>query len=306
MSKVHNYRCIMYELFDLPNEKELAQIMLEGAKKAKSESSVVDTKDIFPFWTPPGSAKKNVASPDKTGAVKVKPADFKAVDTATAWHEFLGNLKKSTTHNAKDSGSFGTVTVTNGKSVPKPDDLIGKVKALKETQVTDMSGKTKATTEELGVFKEMVKSNAAEPNKDKLVGIVKPKTALGTIAKKPKFDVDASATVEVKNEIPAIKNVANKMSPDKTGAVKVKPAVGIKGIKSIKDAVKPELYDDMTEPQLVVVKNGQTAPKPEKMFNHYSGAPKVTVQGGVEPKGKHTMTPDKTGAVKPQKLVTAK
>ena len=306
MSKVHNYRCIMYELFDLPNEKELAQIMLEGAKKAKSESSVVDTKDIFPFWTPPGSAKKNVASPDKTGAVKVKPADFKAVDTATAWHEFLGNLKKSTTNNAKDSGSFGTVTVTNGKSVPKPDDLIGKVKALKETQVTDMSGKTKATTEELGVFKEMVKSNAAEPNKDKLVGIVKPKTDLGTIAKKPKFDVDASATVEVKNEIPAIKNVANKMSPDKTGAVKVKPAVGVKGITSIKGAEKPELYDDMTKPQLRVIKNGEKIPANNKMFNHYGEAPNVKVVGKKEPKGPAVMSPDKTGAVKPQKLVTAK
>lgn len=303
MTKVHNYRCIMYELFDLPNEKELAQIMLEGAKKAKSESSVVDTKDIFPFWTPPGSAKKNVASPDKTGAVKVKPADFKAVDTATAWHEFLGNLKKSTTNNAKDSGSFGTVTVANGKSVPKPDDLIGKVKALKETQVTDMSGKTKATTEELGVFKEMVKSNAAEPNKDKLVGIVKPKTALGTIAKKPKFDVDASATVEVKNEIPAIKNIANKMSPDKTGAVKVKPAVGIKGITSIKGAEKPELYDNNTKPQYVTVENGQKVPTaPFKKDTRVDGSA-VT---GANKKTATAMTPDKTGAVKPQKLVTAK
>ena len=59
----------MFELFDLPNEKELAQIMLEGAKKAKSETNAVDTKTIFPFWEPPSSAKKNVVSPDKTGAV---------------------------------------------------------------------------------------------------------------------------------------------------------------------------------------------------------------------------------------------
>ena len=54
----------MFELFDLPNEKELAQIMLEGAKKAKSETNAVDTKTIFPFWEPPSSAKKNVVSPD--------------------------------------------------------------------------------------------------------------------------------------------------------------------------------------------------------------------------------------------------
>ena len=166
-----------------------------------------------------------------------------------------------------------------------------------------MSGKTKATTEELGVFKEMVKSNAASPNKDKLVGIVKPKTALGTIAKKPKFDVDASATVEVKNEIPAIKNVANKMSPDKTGAVKVKPAVGIKGITSIKGAEKPELYDNNTKPQYVTVENGQKVPTaPFKKDTRVDGSA-VT---GANKKTATAMTPDKTGAVKPQKLVTAK
>ena len=306
MSKVHNYRCIMYELFDLPNEKELAQIMLEGAKKAKSESSVVDTKDIFPFWTPPGSAKKNVASPDKTGAVKVKPADFKAIDTATAWKEFLGNLKKSTTNTAKDSGSFGTVVVNNGKSVPKPDDLIGKVKALKETKVTDMSGKTKSTTEELGVFKSMVKSNAASPSKDKLVGIVKPKTELGKIAKKPKFDIDASATVEVKDVIPAIKNFASKMSPDKTGAVKVKKPEGFEKESAVKGIIKPELYDDMTKPQLRVINHGDKIPANNRMFNHYGEAPHVRVVGKKEPKGPAVMSPDKTGVVKQKGLITAK
>jgi hypothetical protein len=293
----------MFELFDLPNEKELAQIMLEGAKKAKSESSVVDTKDIFPFWEPPGSAKKNVATPDKTGAVKVKPADFKAIDTATAWKDFLDKLQKKTTNASKESGKFGAVVVNNGASVPKPDDLIGKVKALKETKVTDMSGKTKSTTEELGVFKEMVKSNAASPNKDKLVGIVKPKTELGKIAKKPKFDIDASATVEVKDAIPAIKDFANKMNPDKTGAVKVKKAEGIKGIASIKDAEKQELYDNNTKPQYVTVKNGQKVPTaPFKKDTRVDGSA-VT---GASKKTATAMSPDKTGAVKPKNLVTAK
>jgi hypothetical protein len=296
----------MFELFDLPNEKELAQIMLEGAKKAKSETNAVDTKTIFPFWEPPGSAKKNVVSPDKTGAVKVKPADFKAIDTATAWKDFLDKLPKKSTNATKDSGSFGTVVVDNGKSVPKPDDLIGKVKALKETKVTDMSGKTKSTTEELGLFKELVKSNAAEPNKDKLVGIVKPKTELGKIAKKPKFDIDASATVEVKDVIPAIKQFANKMTPDKTGAVKPKSALGVKGVKGIKNAEKPELYDDMTQPQLRVINHGDKIPSPEKMFNHYGKAPEVKVVGKTEPKGSAVMSPDKTGVVKQKGLETAK
>lgn len=296
----------MFEMFDLPNEKELAQIMLEGAKKAKNDSSVIDTKDIFPFWTPPGSAKKNVVSPDKTGAVKPKKADFKTIDTATAWKDFLSKIKTDGTKPATKIDGFGTVVVNSHTSVPKPDDLVGSVKALKTTKVTGLEGKTTVTTEELGVFKDMVKSEAAKPNKDKLVGIVKPKTELGKVAAKPKFDIDASAEVVVKDKIPKIKDAANKMSPDKTGAVKVKPGVDIKGIKSIKDAEKPELYDDMTKPQVVVVKNGQTAPKPENVFDHYKGAPKVSVQGKPDPKGKNVMTPDKTGVVKSKGLVTAK
>jgi len=297
----------MFELFDLPNEKELAQIMLEGAKKAKSESSTVDTKTIFPFWEPPGSAKKTVAAPDKTGAVKVKPADFKKLDTATAWKEFLGNLKETQKGSSKEPKEFGKVVVNNGQSVPKPDDLIGAVKALKTTKVTGMDGKTKSTTEELGVFKEMVKSNAAKPNKDKLVGIVKPKTELGKIEKKPKFDIDASATYEVKTAIPAIKQFANKMTPDKTGAVKVKPAVDMKDSKTtLGKVVKPELYDDMTKPQTRVIENGQKVPPNNRMFNHYSGAPEVKVVGGKEKKGPAVMSPDKTGVVKPKGLVTAK
>jgi len=293
----------MFELFDLPNEKELAQIMLEGAKKAKRETNPVDTKTIFPFWEPPGAAKKPVVSPDKTGAVKVKKADFKDIDTATAWKEFLGKIKTDGNKPVKNVDGFGTVVVNTNAATPKPDDLVGSIKALKTTKVTSMEGKTKVTTEELGVFKNLVKSNAASPNKDKLVGIVKPKTELGKVAKKPKFDIDASAKVEVKDAIPAIKNVANKMTPDKTGAVKVKPGIDVKGIKSIKDAVKPELYDNNTKPQYVTVENGGKVPAaPFKKDTRVDGSA-VT---GANTKKSTAMTPDKTGAVKPKKLVTAK
>lgn len=293
----------MFELFDLPNEKELAEIMLEGAKKAKSESNTVDTKDIFPFWAPPSSAKKTVASPDKTGAVKVKPADFKATDTITSWNEFLGKLNKTANNNTKDNGNFGSVVVKNNQSVPKPDDLVGQIKALRETKVTDMNGKTQHTTEEMGVFKNMVKSNAASPDKDKLVGIVKPKIAFGKVDKKPKFDIDAGATIEVKDAIPAIKNVSNKMTPDKTGAVKVKPGIDIKGIKSIKDAVKPEVYDSNTKPQYVTVQNGGKVPAaPFTKDTRVDGSAKQS----TGKKGSTVMSPDKTGVVKSKGLVTAK
>lgn len=293
----------MFELFDLPNEKELAQIMLEGAKKAKSETNAVDTKTIFPFWEPPGSAKKTVVAPDKTGAVKVKPADFRATDTMTAWNKFLDGLKKAPKGSSKEPKEFGKVVVNNGETVPATGALSDSLKALKTTTVTDMDGKTKATTEELGVFKDMVKSNAAKPNKDKLVGIVKPKTELGKIAKKPKFDIDASATYEVKDAIPAIKNVANKMTPDKTGAVKVKPAVGIKGVSDIKGAVKPEVYDSNTKPQYVTVENGGKVPTaPFKKDTRVDGSDVK----GANKKTATAMTPDKSGVVKPKGLVTAK
>lgn len=292
----------MFELFDLPNEKELAEIMLEAAKKQKAESSVIDTKTIFPFWEPPSSAKKNVAAPDKTGAVKVKTADFKAIDTATAWDEFKSKIKTDGKNPAKQISGFGTVVVNSNAASPDPKKVAGSIKALKETKVTNLKGKTTSTTEELGVYKEL-KSNAAKPNPNKLVGIVKPKVELGKIEKKPKFDVDASAEVVVKKAIP---DTTNKV-PDKTGAVKVKPGVDMKDSKTTLDKVsKVELYDDMTIPQVVVVKNGQKAPAPGKMFNHYSGFPEVKVVGGPEPKGPAVMSPDKTGAVKPKKLETAK
>lgn len=293
----------MFELFDLPNEKELAQIMLEGAKKAKSETNPVDTKTIFPFWEPPGSAKKTVATPDKTGAVKVKKADFKDIDTATAWKEFLDKVKTDGKKPANKVDGFGTVVVNTNAATPKPDDLVGSIKALKTTKVTSMEGKTKVTTEELGVFKNLVKSNAATPNKDKLVGIVKPKTELGKIDKKPKFDIDASAKVEVKDSIPAVKNAANKMNPDKTGAVKVKPGIDVKGVKSIKDAVKPELYDSNTKPQYVTVENGGKVPAtPFKKDTRVDGS----AVAGANTKKATAMTPDKTGVVKKKGLVTAK
>lgn len=296
----------MFEMFDLPNEKELAQIMLEAAKK-KTETGVVDTKTIFPFSNVPGTPSKPTMTPDKTGAVKVKTADFKSVDVATAWDEFLKKIKTDGKKPAKELDGFGTVVVSSNAAAPKSDDLVGAVKALKKTSVTDLKGKTTVTTEELGVFKELAKSNAAKPNPNKLVGIVKPKTELGKIAKKPKFDIDASAEVIVKDKIPGIKDTAVKMSPDKTGAVKVKPGVDMKASKTtLAKMDKIELYDDMTIPQTVVVKNGEKAPAPGKMFNHYSGFPEVKVKGGIEPKGKHTMTPDKTGVVKPKPLVTAK
>ena len=291
-------------MFDLPNEKELAQIMLEAAKKQKTETGVVDTKTIFPFSSVPGTPSKAAMTPDKTGAVKPKAADFKSVDVATAWNEFLTKIKTDGKKPATKIDGFGTVVVSSNAAAPKADDLVGAVKALKKTSVTDLKGKTTVKTEELGVFKELAKSHAAKPDPKKLVGVVKPKADLGKVAKKPKFDVDASAEVVVKDTIPGTKA---KSVPDKTGAVKVKPGVDMKATKTtLAKMDKVELYDDMTIPQTVVVKNGEKAPAPGKMFNHYSGFPEVKVQGGIEPKGKHTMTPDKTGAVKPQKLVTAK
>lgn len=124
----------MFELFDLPNEKELAQIMLEGAKKAKSESSTVDTKTIFPFWEPPGSAKKTVAAPDKTGAVKVKPAvdmkDSKTTLDKVVKPELYDEMTKPQTR-----------VIENGQKVPPNNRMFNHYSGAPEVKV--VGGKEK-------------------------------------------------------------------------------------------------------------------------------------------------------------------
>lgn len=222
----------MYEMFDLPNETELAQIILEAKKQPRKTDNTIDVKDIFPFSTP--KAKSNVVS-DKTGVVKPK-VDFRDSDVATAWEKFLGNMKAKKSETKTDD--FGRLEVNNGEKVPSTEKIVNTIKALKTTKVTGLNGKSTSETEVLGVFKEMAKTSATKlPDK---TGVVEPKDGLGKIDKKPKIVDVSGATVVVKDAIPSSTN----KPVDKTGVVKPKDGLG-------KIDKKPKIID-MTGSTVVV------------------------------------------------------
>lgn len=222
----------MYEMFDLPNETELAQIILEAKKQPRKTDNTIDVKDIFPFSTP--KAKSNVVS-DKTGVVKSK-VDFRDSDVATAWEKFLGNMKAKKSETKTDD--FGRLEVNNGEKVPSTEKIVNTIKALKTTKVTGLNGKSTSETEVLGVFKEMAKTSATKlPDK---TGVVEPKDGLGKIDKKPKIVDVSGATVVVKDAIPSSTN----KPVDKTGVVKPKDGLG-------KIDKKPKIID-MTGSTVVV------------------------------------------------------
>ena len=219
-------------MFDLPNETELAQIILEAKKQPRKTDNTIDVKDIFPFSTP--KAKSNVVS-DKTGVVKPK-VDFRDSDVATAWEKFLGNMKAKKSETKTDD--FGRLEVNNGEKVPSTEKIVNTIKALKTTKVTGLNGKSTSETEVLGVFREMAKTSATKlPDK---TGVVEPKDGLGKIDKKPKIVDVSGATVVVKDAIPSSTN----KPVDKTGVVKPKDGLG-------KIDKKPKIID-MTGSTVVV------------------------------------------------------
>lgn len=168
----------MIDMYDLPTEAELAQAIMESAKK-NDTTGEIDEKRIFPFWSPTGG-KNVVKLSDKTGVVTPK-VDFTQTETRMdkVWEDFLASERAKDKKNAKpvtEVDAFGSVVLSSFAQEPDTDKLVGSIKALKKTSVKDMKGKVTHTTEELGVAKVITKSNAAKPNKNNLVGIVKPKT----------------------------------------------------------------------------------------------------------------------------------
>lgn len=204
----------MYDMFDLPNENELAQTILEAKKQPRKTDNTIDVKDIFPFSTP--KTKSHVVS-DKTGVVKPK-VDFRDSDVATAWEKFLGNMKAKKSETKTDD--FGRLEVNNGEKVPSTEKIVGAIKALKTTKVTGLNGKSTTETEVLGDFKEIAKVSTTKLT-DK-TGAVEPKDGLGKIDKKPKIMDMTNATVVVKDAIPSSTN----KPVDKTGVVKPKDGLG--------------------------------------------------------------------------------
>lgn len=189
----------MIDMYDLPTEAELAKAIVESAKKP-IEVNEIETKTIFPFWEPAKHSGKNeyVVS-DKSGVVKPKD-DFKKTDVLTAWKNFMKNYKTPGNKPVTKTDTFGSIVVNTFAEKPSTDKLVGSIKAIKKTKVTELSGKTTTKTEELGVFKELAKSHAAEPNPNKLVGSIKPidKKSLANFEKKPKvIDVSGAQTIVV-------------------------------------------------------------------------------------------------------------
>ena len=275
----------MYDMFDLPNETELAKVILEAKKQPSKTDNTIGVHDIFPFCQPLTEAKakknSNVVS-DKTGVVKPKN-DFRASDVITAWEDFKSNMKSKASANTGDGDKFGRLEVKNGDKIPTPEKVASAIKALQTTKVTGINGKTTSTTEELGLFREMAKTSATKlPDK---TGAVEPKDGLGKIDKKPKIVDMSGATVVVKDAIPSKDNKL----PDKTGAVKPKDGLG-------KIDKKPKVID--MSGATVVVKDKAPTKMPELPGT------KIVVKDAIPSKG--NTLPDKSGAVKPKKLETAK
>lgn len=235
------------DMFDLPTESELGEVILEASKKAKKEGGF-DEETMFPFWKPQGGPHAIQVS-DKSGVVKPK-VDFIASETSidAAWEKFLGSdkAKAKSAKPATKVDNFGSVVLDSFAQKPSTDKLVGSIKALKKTTVKEMSGKVTHTVEELGIGKVVEKSNAASPKKDN-TGAVKPKAAMGKqnipdiFKEKPKM-VDVSGTVTTLDSYDAklkatpndvtVSSKADKPGKDNTGAVKPKEALGKQRVPS--------------------------------------------------------------------------
>jgi hypothetical protein len=229
------------DMFDLPTESELGEVILEASKKAKKEGGF-DEETMFPFWKPQGGPHAIQVS-NKSGVVKPK-VDFVASETSidAAWEKFLGSdkAKAKSAKPATKVDNFGSVVLDSFAQKPSTDKLVGSIKALKKTTVKEMSGKVTHKVEELGVGKVIEDSNADKPKKDNS-GAVKPKADLGK-QKMPKiFDekpemVDVSGTVTMLDSYDAklkstpndvtVSSKADKPKKDNSDAVKPKADLG--------------------------------------------------------------------------------
>ena len=306
----------MIDMYNLPTEAELGQIIMEAEKKDKAKTDKsLDADTYFPFWGPTGSqgAKK---LGDKTGAVKPK-VDFNPSEVRMdkVWEDFLKSERAKDKKNAKpvtEVDAFGSVVLDSFATKPDPKKLVGSIKALKRVAEKEMSGKVKVKTEELGVAEFVERSKAAKPNKNDLVGIVEPKEAMGK-QKMPDLidtskkvnDVSGATTTIVKdfdgklkatpNDV-VVKSEAAKPGKDNTGAVKPKEAMGKQNIPDLVDTSKK--VNDVSGATTTIVKS-------------YDGKLKATPNDVVVKSEADKPSKDNSGAVKPkaalgkQKIPTA-
>lgn len=227
-------------MYEMPTESEVFA-MMEAAKKKESEAANTNNEHLTdPFWFP---GQKKLGSGPYTvnsmqGAVKVPKANLQGKnynifheDALTDWQTILRRLKdkaKTVKTGSPKTDPFGTVTVEIGGKTVSAAKVAEQLKALRKTSVTDKSGKTETTTEELGVpFKTQGKTNTL-PDKSGAVKVKEPGKEWGN-NKEKKLDFFDQKNVKtyttdgkvVTGEFPANKPVK---LHDNSGAVKVPKA----------------------------------------------------------------------------------
>ena len=252
----------MIDMYDLPTEAELGNIIMEAKNKENGKSADLESDTFFQFWSPKGP-QSAVKLGDKTGVVKPK-VDFNPgeVRMDKVWEDFLAGKRARDKKNAKpvtEVDNFGSVVLDTFAQKPNPEKLVGSIKALKKVATKEMSGKVTSKTEELGVAEFVTSSKAASPDKNHLVGIVKPKEVMGkqnipdlidtskkvndvsgTVTTVKTFDGKLEATP---NNVVVKSEAAKPGKGDHTGIVKPKAAMGKQKLPGIFDVSKPKVND---------------------------------------------------------------
>lgn len=295
----------MIDMYDLPTEAELGNIILEAKNKAKGKSADLESDTYFQFWSPKGP-QGAVKVGDKTGAVKPK-VDFNPgeVRMDKVWEDFLAGKKAKDRKDAKpvtEVDNFGSVVLDSFAQKPDPKKLVGSIKALKRVATKEMSGKVSSKTEKLGVAEFVTVSKAASPDKNKLVGIVSPKADMGkqkipNIIPTSKKVNDVSGTVTTvktfdgklqatPNNVVVSSEAAKPGKGDHTGIVKPKAAMGKQKLPGIFNVSKPKVNDVSGTVTTVKTFDGKLKATPNN----------VTVQSNAANPGKG----DHTGIVSPK------
>lgn len=302
------------DMFDLPTETEFGNIIMEAQKKDKAKSHDLDADTIFPFWSPKGP-QAAVKLGDKSGAVKPK-VDFNPgeVRMDKVWEDFMKGKRARDKKNAKpvtEVDNFGSVVLDSFAQNPDPKKLVGSIKALKRVAEKQMSGKVSSKTEELGVAEFVSASKAASPNKNNLVGIVKPQEAMGKQKIPDLLDTskkvnDVSGTVTVvksfdgklkatPNDVVVKSDAAKPGKGDHTGIVKPKEAMGKQKLPGIFNISKPKVNDVSGTVTTIKTLDGKLKATPNNV--------KVQSNAAKPGKGDHTGIVSPKSAMKEGKKV---
>ena len=292
-------------MYDLPTEAELGKIITEAQKKEKGKSADLESDTFFQFWSPKGP-QSAVKLSDKTGVVKPK-VDFNPgeVRMDKVWEDYLKDKRARDKKNTKpvtEVDNFGSVVLDTFAQKPDPKKLVGSIKALKKVATKEMSGKVTSKTEELGVAEFVTSSKAASPDKNKLVGIVKPKADMGkqkipdlidtskkvndvsgTVTTVKTFDGKLQATP---NNVVVKSEAAKPGKGDHTGIVKPKEAMGKQKLPGIFNVSKAKVNDVSGTVTTIKTLDGKLKATPNN----------VVVQSNAAKPGKG----DHTGIVSPK------